>query len=101
LIGQRDGLPLDFSKLFTVAARVGVAMEINSGYPRLDLNDQNARAAVAAGVMLTIDTDAHSVEGLKGIGWGIGVARRAWVEKRSVVNCMGFEGLKGFLEKKR
>jgi len=101
LIGQRDGLPLDFSKLFPIAAKAGVAMEINSGYPRLDLNDQNARAAVAAGVMLTIDTDAHSVEGLKGIGWGIGVARRAWVEKGNVVNCMGFEGLKGFLAKKR
>jgi DNA polymerase (family 10) len=101
LIGQREGLPLDFNKLFTIAAQVGVAMEINSGYPRLDLNDQNARAAINAGVMLTIDTDAHSIQGLSGIHWGIGVARRAWVQKENVVNCMDFDGLKAFLARKR
>lgn len=101
LIGQREGLPLDFNKLFTIAAQAGVAMEINSGYPRLDLNDQNARAAINAGVMLTIDTDAHSIQGLSGIHWGIGVARRAWVQKENVINCLDFEGLKAFLRKKR
>jgi DNA polymerase (family 10) len=101
IIGQREGLPLQFEKVFKAAAEAGVAMEINSSYQRMDLSDQNARAAVAAGVMLTIDTDSHSVPGLGAMHWGIGVARRAWVEKRNVVNCMEFEGLKEFLAKKR
>jgi len=101
LIGGREGLPLDFGKVFAAAAKAGVAMEINSGYPRLDLNDQNARAAVAAGVKLSIDTDAHSVEGLEEIEWGIGVARRAWVTAGDVINCWEFERFEGFIKARR
>lgn len=101
LIGGREGLPLEFPKIFAAAAGAGVALEINSGWPRLDLNDVNARAAVAAGCHLSIDTDAHSVEGLEEIGWGIGVARRAWVTPASVINCSTFEQLTKFLAKKR
>src|SRR5205085_8000159 len=70
LIGGREGLPLDFPKVFAAAAKAGVALEINAGYPRLDLNDENARAAVAAGVRLAIDTDAHSIGGLEEMAWG-------------------------------
>ena len=76
-------------------------MEINAGYPRLDLNDDNARGAVAAGVRLSIDTDAHSIGGLEEMDWGIGVARRAGVEARSVINCWGFEELTAFLRARR
>ena len=101
LIGGREGLPLDFGKVFAAAAKAGVAMEINSGYPRLDLNDQNARAAVAAGVKLAIDTDAHSTGGFEEMSWGVGVARRAWVTAGDVINCWTAEDLLGFLKKKR
>jgi DNA polymerase (family 10) len=99
LINRREGLPLDFPKVFDRAAKAGVALEINSGYPRLDLNDDNARAAVAAGCKLAIDTDAHATAELEEITWGIGVARRAWVEKTSVINCGTFDELKAFLKK--
>jgi DNA polymerase (family 10) len=101
LIGGREGLPLDFPKVFAAAAKAGVALEINAGYPRLDLNDENARAAVGAGCRLSIDTDAHSVDGLEEMEWGIGVARRGWVKAGDVINCLEFEGLRGFLAKKR
>jgi DNA polymerase (family 10) len=101
LIGGREGLPLDFAKVFERAAKAGVAMEINSGYPRLDLNDENARHAVGAGCRLAIDTDAHSIEGLEEIEWGIGVGRRAWVTSPTVVNCMAFEQLCDFLKHRR
>jgi DNA polymerase (family 10) len=101
LIGGREGLPLDFAKVFERAAKAGVALEINSGYPRLDLNDVNSRAAINAGVKLAIDTDAHSYEGLEEMEWGIGVARRAWVTAGDVINCLAFEGLKKFLGGRR
>jgi len=101
LIGGREGLPLDFRKVFEAAAKAGVALEINAGYPRLDLNDEHAKAAVAAGVKLSIDTDAHSVEGLDEMEWGIGVARRAWVTAADVINCWTEGELEKFLAKKR
>ena len=49
LIDRRPGLPIDFAPIFKAAATNGTALEINAGYPRLDLNETNARAAVAAG----------------------------------------------------
>ncbi len=101
LIGNRDGLPLDFERIFRAAAANGTAMEINSGYPRLDLNDVNARAAIAAGCVLSINTDAHSTNGLDWIHLGISVARRAWVEASNVINCYTPEKLTRFLHQKR
>ena len=102
LINGREGLPLDFAAIFKAAASNGTALEINSGYPRLDLNEVNARAAIDAGAMLCIDTDAHSVEELGGeIDYGMGVARRAWVEPKHVINCMKLGELTKFLARKR
>jgi DNA polymerase (family 10) len=101
LIGGREGLPLDFARVFEAAAKAGVALEINAGYPRLDLNDDNARRAIAAGCRLAIDTDAHAVPELDEIEWGIGVARRAGVEARHVINCGTLEELQAFIGRKR
>lgn len=101
LINARDGLPLDFAKVFAAAASAGVALEINSGYPRLDLNDVNARGTIEAGAMLSINTDAHSTCRLEEMHWGLGVARRAWVEAKHVINCLKPEDLRRFLGKKR
>jgi DNA polymerase (family 10) len=67
----------------------------------LDLNDVNARAAINAGVMLSINTDSHSTEGFGEMINGIGVARRAWVTKKSVINCMTVEQLEAFFAAKR
>ena len=101
LIGGREGLPVDFGKLFPLAAASGTALEINSGYPRLDLNEVNARAAVEAGCMLSINTDAHSPDSFDEIVYGVGVARRAWVTPRHVINCMAEDDLLAFIARKR
>ncbi|HSI37034.1 MAG: DNA polymerase/3'-5' exonuclease PolX [Phycisphaerae bacterium] len=101
VIGRRDGLPLDFGRVYAAAAKAGVALEINAGWPRLDLSDVNARGALRAGCKLAIDTDAHATDGFEEIGWGIGVARRAWATPGDVINCLAFEELKGFVAKKR
>jgi DNA polymerase (family 10) len=101
LIDRREGLPLNFEKIFTAASANGAALEINAGYPRLDLNDIHSRAAIDAGCMLAIDTDAHSTEELSTLEFGIDVARRAWVGPKQVINCMGLAGLQEFLHRKR
>ena len=97
LINRREGLPLNFEKVFAAAAASGTALEINAGYPRLDLNDVHARAALEAGCMLSIDTDAHAVEELSTIDYGIDVARRAWATRDRIVNCLPLDQLKRFL----
>jgi DNA polymerase (family 10) len=101
LLNRREGLPLDFARIYKAAAETGTALEINAGYPRLDLNDVHARGAIDAGCMLAIDTDAHSTEGLSEIDLGLTVSRRAWVTAKHVINCMTFEELKAFIRRKR
>jgi DNA polymerase (family 10) len=101
LINSREGLPLDFSQLFDRAVKNGTALEINAGWPRLDLNEINARAAMDAGVMLSINTDAHSVEGFDEMIYGINVARRAGATSSHVINCMTLDALEKFIAKKR
>lgn len=101
LINAREGLPLDFGRVFKAAAESGTALEINSGYPRLDLNDVNARGAVEAGCVLSINTDAHSTGEFPSIAYGLQVARRAWVTKDRVINCWPLKDLRAWVRKKR
>jgi DNA polymerase (family 10) len=101
LINSREGLPLDFAQLFPAAAANGTAMEVNAGYPRLDLNEVNARAAIEAGVTLSINTDAHSTGGFDEMVYGINVARRAGATAQHVLNCLEPAELTRFLANKR
>jgi DNA polymerase (family 10) len=59
---------------------------MNGSPHRLDLSDQRARRAVAAGCTLTIDSDAHRIEELDYVRWGVSQARRAWVTPELVAN---------------
>ena len=101
LINGREGLPLDLEPIFKAAAETGTAMEINASYPRLDLSDVNARNANEAGVMISINTDAHSTGEFYLMPFGIDVARRAWLTPKDVINCMSLPTLKKFLAAKR
>jgi DNA polymerase (family 10) len=101
LIDKRAGLPLKFDRVFKAAASTGTALEINAGYPRLDLNDVHSRAAIAAGCKLSINTDAHSEGELDAMPYGVDVARRAWATKSDVINCMTWDALQAFVAKKR
>ena len=101
LINARAGLPLDFGRIFEAAAKTGTALEINASYQRLDLSAENAKAAVAVGCMLSINTDAHSPDGLGKLSGGLANARRGWVTKKNVINCMTLSQLKKFIAAKR
>ena len=101
LINRRDGLPLDMAKIVKAAAESGTALEINASYPRLDLNDLNAHAALEAGCVLSIDTDAHSTAEFDLIPYGIEVARRAWLTPKDVINCWALPQLLKFIRVKR
>jgi DNA polymerase (family 10) len=61
-------------------------MEINSNPRRLDLSDVQARRALELGVKLAVNTDAHAVDDLAYLRYGVATAQRGWVSAESVVN---------------
>jgi DNA polymerase (family 10) len=86
MIQTRDDLDLDWEAVYEAAARTGTALEMNGSPHRLDLSPERARRAVAAGCILTIDSDAHHIRELDDTRWGVAQARRAWVTPGDVLN---------------
>ncbi len=86
IVGGRAGADYDWAAVFAAAASTRTALEINAGPDRLDLTDERAREAAEAGIMLTIDCDAHAVDNLAWLPFGLSVARRAWVTPGQVLN---------------
>ena len=82
IIDQREPYDLDMPSILKAAARTATALEINSYPGRLDLNDVNARAARDSGVKLCINSDAHDIQQLSTMKYGVNVARRACLKKR-------------------
>jgi DNA polymerase (family 10) len=86
MIGRRDDLDLDWDVVYAEAARTGTALEMNGSPHRLDLAVERARRAVSMGCVLSVDSDAHDINELDYVRWGISQARRAWVTPADVVN---------------
>ncbi|HXU84695.1 MAG TPA: DNA polymerase/3'-5' exonuclease PolX [Verrucomicrobiae bacterium] len=86
MIQTRDDLDLDWEAVYAAAAANGTALEINGSPHRLDLSAERARRAVAAGCILTIDSDAHHTRELDDTRWGVAQARRGWVTAADVLN---------------
>lgn len=90
LINKREAADLDMQKIFKKANETGTFLEINALPDRLDLNDANARANLEAGNKVVISTDAHSISNLNYMRLGVAVARRAWHQKKDVINAMPY-----------
>ena len=101
LMGQREPYPVDFDAVFRTAKETQTAIEINAYPRRLDLGDAAARQARDAGVMLAISTDTHSLDQLDQMAFGLGVARRAWLEPRHLLNCLPLAQLLQWVARKR
>ena len=86
LIPDREGADPDMDAVLSAAAESGVALEISAHPARLDLSDVHARRAIEMGILLSINTDAHSPPELDLLHFGVATARRAWVEARHVIN---------------
>lgn len=93
LIAQREPYKVDIDAVIETARDQDKALEVNSSYKRLDLKDTHARKAVEAGVKIIVSTDAHMIQQLDRIIFGVGTARRGWVKKTDVVNTYGLSEL--------
>ncbi|MDD5449236.1 MAG: DNA polymerase/3'-5' exonuclease PolX [Candidatus Omnitrophica bacterium] len=88
LIGERDAYPLNMDRIFKTARETNTTLEINAFPNRLDLDDTNAKRAKESGIMMAIGSDSHSALQLESMKYGVSVARRAWLEKKDVLNCL-------------
>lgn len=101
VVGRRAGLEPDLPRLFEAAAAAGTALELNANPRRLDLRDQHVRAAVAAGCVVAIDTDAHSERSFDFLPYGIATARRAGLVRDACINTWSRARLDRWLRRKR
>jgi len=101
LINRREPSAIDLEEVFQAAKENDVAMELDAQPDRLDLNDVHAHRAREIGVKIAIDSDAHSVEQLRFMSYGIDQARRGWLEKRHVLNAITLSQLMTWLKQRR
>ena len=88
LVLKRDGYEYDMEAVLDACAEHGVAVECNAYPDRLDLNDVNLRKAKQRGVRVVISTDSHATAHLEFMKYGVITARRAWLEKKDVLNTL-------------
>jgi DNA polymerase (family 10) len=102
IVGRRPGYSLDYDRLFELAAETRTMLEIDGAPSHLDLDGDLAQRAAAAGVTLTIDSDCHQA-GLMGrhMLFGVGTARRGWIEPSRVANTRPLDELLMALRAKR
>ncbi len=90
-LNEREGVELDWPKIFDFCSKNDKWLEINADPIRLDLPDTLVKEAVKEGIMLTMGTDAHHKDGLDNIQYGITVDRRGWASKNDIVNTRSLE----------
>ena len=102
LVGRRPAYDMDYERLYAEAAATGTILEIDGAPAHLDLDSVRARAAVAADVTVSIDSDCHRASALaRQMQFGIGIARRAGIGAAHVANTRPLPGLKALLARKR
>lgn len=98
MIGSRPPSELDVERVLQACIETGTVVEINAHPSRLDINDVYARRAVELGCLLAINSDAHAVDGMEVMPYGIATARRGWVTAKDVVNTRDLDGVLALLK---
>ena len=101
LINRRAPMKLDMARVVEAAADTGTMLEINASWQRLDLKDLHVRQALHGGVMLTVNTDAHHVDQLMQMRFGVTTARRGWALRKDIANCLSLATLRKRIAGKR
>lgn len=101
LLLQRESYPIDMEAVLKEAAKNRVMVEINANPRRLDIDWLFAKRAKALGVMVVINPDAHSTQGIADVDFGVMVARRGWLSKENVFNTLPLKEVKQRLEERK
>jgi DNA polymerase (family 10) len=101
LLLSREPYALDVEAVLEKAAQVGVVVELNADPHRLDLDWRYCRQAKELGVLIEIGPDAHSTAALDNVHFGIGMARKAWLEAGEILNTRSADDVVGLARKRR
>ncbi len=99
MINKRSEYDLNMKEIMKEAVSNGCFLEINSNPDRIDLKDKYVRQARETGLKLAITTDAHSIDNLDYIKYGVGQARRGWMGKDDIINTRNWKDLKKLLKR--
>jgi len=91
ILNRREPFAMDVDAVLQAAESLDVAVELNAHPSRLDLHDRHLRRAKELGVKVAISTDAHSVQDLELMRYGVDQASRGWLESEDVLNAMNLE----------
>lgn len=100
LINERAPYDIDIERVMKKAKENNCIFELNSYPTRLDLNDIYCKMAKDKGIKIAISTDSHRISGYDNIRYGIGQARRGWLEAKDVINTRNIDELKKILKQK-
>ncbi len=101
LLGEREPYTLDFERLFAAARSRPCYLEVNGQPQRLDLDDVRVKAAIEHGVLLSLASDAHSVEQFANLDGAVRQARRGWARRTDVLNARPLAELRRLLRATR
>lgn len=93
LLLSRDGYALDYEKVFDACLANNVAVEINANPHRLDLDWRYIKRGKEKSLMFSIGPDAHAVDGIDDVEYGVGIARKGWLEPENLINCLSADKL--------
>jgi DNA polymerase (family 10) len=96
---SRPGYPLNTDKILDACLANGVSIELNASPYRLDLDWRHIYAAMDKGVFVSINPDAHKIEGLKDMKYGVKVGRKGGLLKALTLNALPLNELKAFFKK--
>jgi DNA polymerase (family 10) len=99
ILNKRMPFEIDMEKIMYAAKERRICLEINAFPERMDLDSRYCRMAKEIGVKMVISTDAHSTLDLRYMHFGIGTARRGWIEKKDVINTLDTDELLQFLRR--
>jgi DNA polymerase (family 10) len=88
LLLSRESSKVDLPAIIEAAAETKTIIELNCNPRRLDLDWRFWRLAKAKGVLCSINPDAHSVAGLEDLWFGVQIARKGWLQRENVINCL-------------
>ncbi|MGE5722549.1 MAG: DNA polymerase/3'-5' exonuclease PolX [Sphingomonadales bacterium] len=101
LIGEREPYDVDMERILRKAKARGCFVELNAHPDRLDLLDTQCRMAKSMGVLVSINSDAHSTADFDNLRFGVGQARRGWLERGDVVNTRPLPELRRLIARTR
>ncbi|MGA2976490.1 MAG: DNA polymerase/3'-5' exonuclease PolX [Spirochaetia bacterium] len=101
LLLTREGYQWDETAILDALAARGAGLEHNCNPHRLDPDWQVLKRAARKGIRVAIDPDAHDVEGLDDMRYGIVMARKAWLTKQDVLNCRDVEEIDAWFTERR